>query len=128
MVTNMFLNLLFVGILLSLQFRGPHMGLALASTSAAYLNAAMLFHGLRKQGVYHPEHGWGRVLFAVVVACILMLVALLWQIGSLDQWLMAPVADRARRLAVHVVGGTLLYLAVLFLAGLRKHHLEKGAV
>jgi putative peptidoglycan lipid II flippase len=128
MVTNMLLNLVFVGILLSLEFKGPHMGLALASTVAAYLNAAMLFRGLRKQSVYHPEHGWGRVLFAVMTACILMLVALLWQIGSLDQWLMAPVADRARMLAVHVVGGTLLYLAVLYLAGLRKHHLEKGAV
>lgn len=128
MVSNMALNLLFVGVLVSLQFKGPHMGLALASTVAAYLNATMLFRGLRHKDIYQPVPGWGRIMFAVLVASILMAAALLWHIGSIDQWFMAPAAGRIRMLAVHVVGGTLLYLVTLYVAGLRKHHLDKGAV
>ncbi len=42
MVTNMVLNLVFVGLLLSQGFEGPHAGLALASSAAAYLNAMLL--------------------------------------------------------------------------------------
>jgi len=128
MVSNMFLNLLFVGVLLLMQFKGPHTGLALASSFAAYLNAATLFRGLRRKGVYQPDHGWGRVLFSVGMACLLMAALLVWQYGTLDHWLMAPARHRAGMLAALVTGGSLVYFVSLFGAGLRRHHLEKGGV
>jgi putative peptidoglycan lipid II flippase len=128
MVTNMLLNFLFVGVLVSLHFKGPHIGLALASSIAAYLNAIMLYRGLRQQEVYQPQAGWTRVFFAVILACTVMIAGLVWQYGSLDQWFAGDVFTRARMLAFLVVGGVLLYLLTLFGAGLRKHHLEKGAV
>ncbi len=128
MVSNMVLNLLFVGVLLMWRFKGPHMGLAMASTVAAYLNASMLFRGLRRQGVYRPAPGWSRVLLAVGLASGVMVAALLWQHGTQDQWLLAPATERARMLAKLVIGGSLLYLVALFSAGLRKHHLEQGGV
>ena len=128
MVTNMFLNLLFVGLMLFLQFRGPHAGLTLASTVAGYLNAAMLFRNLRRQGAYTPEPGWARVLSAVALACILMATFLAWQYGTQEQWLLASASLRARMLAQLIIGGILIYVAVLFSAGLRKHHLGKGGV
>ncbi|NNK38266.1 MAG: murein biosynthesis integral membrane protein MurJ, partial [Xanthomonadales bacterium] len=52
MVANMVLNLVFVGSLLAIDFRGPHTGLALASSAAAYLNAGLLYRMLRKQEAY----------------------------------------------------------------------------
>ncbi len=52
MVSNMGLNFIFVGVLLAMAFKGPHTGLALASSVAAYINAGMLYRGLRKQGAY----------------------------------------------------------------------------
>ena len=128
MVSNTLFALLFVGVLLSLHFKGPHTGLALASTVAAYLNASMLFRGLRRQGVYQPAAGWAKVLFAVLLACIAMVAVMLWQHGTRDVWLLAPMADRVRMLAILLTASTLVYLAVLFGAGLRKHHLEKGGV
>jgi len=128
MVSNSLLALLFVGLLLSLNFKGPHAGLALASTVAGYLNAWMLFQGLRRQRVYLPEPGWAKVLRAVLLACIAMVGFLLWQYGTLDHWLAATVRDRARMLAMLVTGGSVAYLIVLFIAGLRKHHLGKGGV
>jgi putative peptidoglycan lipid II flippase len=128
MVSNMVLNLLFVGVLLGLHFKGPHTGLALASTVAAYVNAWMLYRGLQRPGVYQPEAGWGRVLFAVSAASVLMVLAILWKCGATEQWLSATARERASMLTVLVVGGSLVYIFTLFAAGLRKHHLEKGGV
>jgi putative peptidoglycan lipid II flippase len=128
MVSNMFLNLLFVGVLISFQFEGPHAGLALASAVAAYLNASMLYFGLRRSGVYKPEPGWSRVIIAVLLACIAMSAALLWRYGELEEWLSAPVSGRVQMLSVLIVGAAVIYLLTLLLAGLRKQHLSKGAV
>lgn len=128
MVSNMFLNFLFVGTLLAIHFHGAHTGLALASSVAAYINASMLYRGLRRQGAYLPEPGWSRVVVAVLVACALMVAGLLWRYGALPEWFAAPVGTRIRMLAELIVGACLVYAVALFGAGLRKHHLEKGAV
>ena len=128
MVSNMGLNLLFVGVLVAIHFKGAHTGLALASSFAAYLNASLLYRGVRKQGAYQPETGWGRVISAVLIASGLMAAGLLWRYGSLADWFAAPAAGRIRMLAELVGGACLVYGLALFGAGLRKHHLEKGAV
>ena len=128
MVSNMGLNLLFVGVLLALHFKGPHAGLALASAIASYINAYMLYQGLRHDGVYHPAHGWSRVLFAVLAGTAAMAAWLLWRYGSIEHWLAAGAHVRVRMLADLVISGSVIYLAVMFGSGLRKHHLEKGAV
>jgi len=127
MVSNMLLNFLFVGTLVAMQFKGPHTGLALASSVAAYINAGLLYRGLRREGTYHPEPGWGRVSLAVILGCIAMVAALLWQYGEVQQWADAAAVARAGRLASLILLGTLAYGLVLIGGGLRMHHLEKGA-
>jgi putative peptidoglycan lipid II flippase len=128
MISNMLMNFLFVGILISLSFQGPHMGLALASSLAAYINAAMLYRGLRHQRAYDPISGWFRVVIAVSIASCLMLAFLLYGSADALTWTGEPASGRARRLIILVVGGVLVYFISLFLAGFRRHHLEKGAV
>jgi len=128
MVSNMLLNFLFVGVLLAMSFKGPHMGLALASSLAAYINAGLLYRGLRLQGAYQPEPGWFRVSAAVLLASICMLAGIWWFSADATVWVAEPAAARAARLAWLVCGAVLVYFVALFLAGFRKHHLEKGAV
>jgi putative peptidoglycan lipid II flippase len=127
MVSNMVLNFVFVGALLLLDFRGPHTGLALASSAAAYINAGLLYHMLRKHGVYRPEPGWGRVLVAVMAACIAMVLALYWQYGDVSGWVGASAALRATHLTLLIGLGVFVYALALFAAGLRRRHLEKGS-
>jgi putative peptidoglycan lipid II flippase len=127
MVSNMVLNLIFVVTLLVLEFRGPHTGLALASSVAAYINAGLLYRMLRRQGAYQPEPGWGRVLLAVAAGCIAMVALLAWQTGGLPLWAEATAAVRATRLSVLVVVGALVYALATLAGGLRPRHLEKGA-
>jgi len=127
MGSNMLLNFAFVGTMVLAEFKGPHTGLALASSVAAYINAGLLYRGLRMQGTYRPEHGWGRVTAAVLAACVAMTAALWWQFGELQQWLDASAIDRAFRLSALILFGIVVYAAVVLAGGLRKHHLEKGA-
>jgi putative peptidoglycan lipid II flippase len=118
---------LFVGVLLAIHFEGPHTGLALASSVAAYINAGLLYRGLRRQGIYRPEAGWGRVCFAVLIACTAMVAALLWQYGDIQQWVDSRALSRTGRLCALIGVGVVVYGLVILAAGLRKHHLEKGA-
>ena len=127
MVSNMVLNLVFVGSLLAIGFKGPHTGLALASSAAAYINAGLLYWMLRRHQVYQPEKGWGRIFMAVVLACLAMLAALYWQYGDIQQWAEASALSRAIRLSWLILFGVVVYGVTLLLAGLRIHHFEKGA-
>ncbi|HKJ18977.1 MAG TPA: murein biosynthesis integral membrane protein MurJ [Xanthomonadales bacterium] len=126
MVSNMALNLLFVGVLLWLSFRGPHTGLALASSVAAYINAGLLFRGLRNQGVYQPLPGWLRVFLAVIIASVGMLALLYWMTGGVSLWASLGAMDRGLRLFYVVSASIWTYAWLLLIAGLRKRHLEKG--
>jgi len=127
MVSNMVLNLAFVASLLAIGFRGPHTGLALASSAAAYINAGLLFRALRRQGVYQPEQGWGRVLLAVTAGGAAMVGVLLWQAGDLPQWSEAGAISRALRLTWLIALGSAIYTAATLAGGLRLRHLEKGS-
>lgn len=127
MVSNMALNFIFVGTLLAIGFKGPHTGLALASSAAAYINAGLLYRMLRKHGVYQPEPGWGRVTLAVAVSCVAMLGTLWWQYGDLAGWIQAPAIRRATHLCLLIGFGIIVYTVALFASGLRRHHLEKGS-
>ncbi|MBT8063543.1 MAG: murein biosynthesis integral membrane protein MurJ [Gammaproteobacteria bacterium] len=127
MVANMVLNLVFVGSLLAIDFRGPHTGLALASSAAAYLNAGLLYRMLRKQEAYRPEPGWAVVIFSVVLACLAMVAALVWQHGDVGGWAAADALDRALRLCGLIGLGVVVYAVFLVTGGLRPRHLAKGA-
>ena len=127
MVSNMALNFIFVGVLLALAFKGPHTGLALASSVAAYINAGLLYRGLRKQGAYRPEPGWGRVVSAVGIACAAMVAAIAWQHGPIADWAVSSAYQRGLRLTVLIGLGVVVYGAALAAGGLRPRHLAKGA-
>jgi len=127
MVTNMLLNLLFVGILLHQGFEGPHAGLALASSAAAYLNALLLFRGLRKRGVFAPEKGWLRLMTAVTLGSITMGALLYFMTHDIQSWLNATVATRIRNLALCISFGVIAYIFTCMIAGLKTHDLVRGA-
>jgi len=127
MVTNMLLNLLFVGVLLHQGFEGPHAGLALASSAAAYLNAMLLFRGLRKRGVFAPEKGWLRLLVAVALGSMTMGALLYFMTHDIQSWLNAAVATRIRNLALCISFGVIVYVFTCMVAGLKTHDLVRGA-
>ncbi len=92
MIANMVMNIVFVGALFALWHRpddlgggwldalarvpGLHMGLALASALASYLNLAQLWLALRRDGIYVRQPGWTAHLVRLGVSCAAMVAVI----------------------------------------------------
>src|SRR5258705_6613434 len=77
--------------LMNLAFIGPlkHAGLALAIGLGACLNAALLYRGLRKVGIYAPQPGWPVFALKVAASVGFMAIVLFSTMGEASWWLIA---------------------------------------
>lgn len=115
MVSNMVLNLL---LLIPLA----HVGLALATSLSAFLNAALLWWGLHKGAGLALRPGWGGFLLRITIALACML-AILASLARPDTvWVAWTDPQRAFWLVLTCCGGGLGYLLALWLVGLRVAH------
>ena len=112
MVANMACNLMLV-------FWLQHVGLALATTMSAFLNAGLLFLGLRKAGVFKPEAGWWLYGARLLAANVTMAGVLLWMEGDVQQWLEWSLWQRTGQMGVTVIAGLGGYVLTLLLVGVR---------
>jgi len=96
-----------------------HAGLALATGVAACVNALLLYRGLRREGVYAPLPGWGRLWLQVLLATLAMALLLVLAVPALGQWLAWGPSLRVAVLMAVVVAAVLVYAAALWLGGLR---------
>ncbi len=118
MVANMVMNIIFV-------FPLAHAGLALATSLSAFLNAYLLYRGLRRDGVYHPGSGWLKLGLQVLLANLALAAVLWWGAGDLSQWFAWDGMTRALQLSLWIVVGAVVYFAMLLLCGVRPKALLK---
>lgn len=96
-----------------------HAGLALSIGLAACLNAALLYHGLRRRAVYVPQPGWSKFGLRIAIA-LTVLAAILWfGMGKEADWLTAPTWTRVAHLSALVTAGAAAYFATLWALGFR---------
>ena len=119
MLANMAMNLLFVIPLVQSGFSGPHMGLALAPSIAAYLNAGLLYRKLRRRGIYTPHGGWGTWWFRLLAALVVMAGVIWLMRAGLSEWLAWGLSQRILQLLLCILAGALSYFATLWLLGVR---------
>jgi putative peptidoglycan lipid II flippase len=110
-VANVILSLSLVGSL-------AHVGLALAIAISAWVNAALLYFGLRRSGVYVPDSGWLVFIGRVVVAALIMGGAVLWLAGATSTWVDADLFMRMGRMTLVVSMGIAVYVGVLLATGM----------
>jgi putative peptidoglycan lipid II flippase len=105
-----------------------HAGLALSIGVAALINASWLLVGLRRQGVYRPEPGWGRFLLQVMLATALLGGVLAAAAQGLD-WtgLRQTPWSRIGWMAACLGGAMLLYVAALAATGLKVRQFTQRA-
>lgn len=126
MGANVVMNGLFVGGMVWAGFEGPHAGLALASTCSAYLNAGLLYRGLRRRDAYRPADGWLR-LWASLGLSVAAMVAVLWLwTPGLEIWLRMPALTRATDLLLYILFGAAVFGLSGWIAGLRPQHFSRG--
>lgn len=91
-----------------------HAGLSLSIGVGACMNAALLFAGLYKRGIYRPAPGWKLFFVQLLAACLILAGVLLWFTQSFD-W----VALGARPLArIALLGASLVLCAVVYFGAL----------
>lgn len=101
-----------------------HVGLALATSVAACVNALLLWRGLRNSGRCRLTRltlwSMGRCL----IATLIMVAALWWITPGAADWLVATVAERSWWLLRSVAVGGGVYLAAIWLIGGRLSQLK----
>jgi len=116
---NMLFNIVFVVPMAMNDMTGPHAGLALATSVSAIINASLLFHTLRKQGIYRAQPGWLRLGGQVMLACVLMVLYLSWAIGDINNWIAWGVMDRVLNLLQLIGIAGVIYITTLVISGAR---------
>ena len=118
MAANMGFNLILVWPL-------AHVGLALATSMSALLNAGMLWWGLRKTGVYQAQPGWPLFILRLVLACGAMSAVVLWMVADMEQWLAWGWQQKTWHMTLLVVVGIAAFIVTLVATGMRLRHLRR---
>ncbi len=140
MIANMGLNLLFVGGLFLFwsehagaggdllariaAIPGLHMGIALASSVASYLNLWLLWRALRSDGIYQREPGWTAHLWRLASACVVMVGVVVAGLYLWPDWVTTPILSRALHLGAIVAAAGMVYVGALYAGGLRLRDLR----
>jgi putative peptidoglycan lipid II flippase len=109
-ISNVILSLLLIGLL------GP-MGIALATSLAAWINVVMLVRALRQHGHFQTDAGFRKRVPRIAIASALMAVALLLATQALAGPLRGGLALKVLSLAALVGGGIALYGALALALG-----------
>ncbi|MEF1338509.1 murein biosynthesis integral membrane protein MurJ, partial [Vibrio rotiferianus] len=119
MLTNMVFNAIFA------YFYG-YVGLAIATALSAFVNMALLYRGLHIAGVYQVTKRTVFFIIRLMVAGAAMVAAILWQLEDMPVWLNWSFAHRSGVLGMLIALGASVYLAVVFLLGVRLKDLKAG--
>ena len=127
MVCNMFMNIAFVVPLVMMDYEAPHVGLALATSLSAYINAMLLYSGLRNNGIFTPQAGWLAWIFRTIIASTAMAATVLWLNPDAIQWSSWSLMQRLGNLFFIIMTAAVTYFVLLWLQGLRPSHLKKSS-
>ena len=126
MAANMVMNLLFV-LPLMYYWNIGHLGLALATSLAAYINAGLLLRGLLLRGAYQFQPGWKRYAARLLLATASMAAAVVWVAPEAAIWLDWQWQRRILEIALVCSVGIGAYMVTHWILGTRLGHLRAPA-
>ena len=125
MVSNMVLNVALVLPLMTM-FNMGHVGLALATSLSAWLNAGLLYRGLRRDAVLPEASVPSKWLLQIGLASAAMTWVLVWMLPGQTEWTMWAWWERATQLGVLCLTGFGVFAAGLWLTGVRPADLKRS--
>lgn len=123
MAANMVLNIIFV-IPLHFYWQLGHVGLALATSASACLNAGLLYKGLRCGGVYQPVAGMLTAVLRIICSAVLMAAVVMYLLPDSTLWLDWSWQQRSLQLLPLCVLGFVVYALSLLALGARPVHFK----
>lgn len=140
LVANMLFNVLILAILYKLRVPaelqqgsvwvalskvpGLHFALGLASAIASYLNLALLWHWLKRAGVYERQPGWSWFLLRLLAACGVMAATVLFGMHFAPDFTKITLIPRVAWLSGLVLGGVGIYGVAMLAMGFRPRELH----
>jgi putative peptidoglycan lipid II flippase len=121
MISNMVLNPLFIFPLMWFANLG-HVGLALATSASAWLNAVLLWRGLRRQGAWVSGAEPSLLFWRLPLAVALMGTVLWFVTPVTPEWLAGQWWERVLQLVLLCGLGFVLYAGALLALGVRLRH------
>jgi putative peptidoglycan lipid II flippase len=112
MVANMVFNLILA------PFIG-YVGLALATTLSATLNAWLLYRGLKLQGVYQLSTVTLIFISKLMLSAGVMALVVYQLSSDFDVWLAMKFFEQVQQLTLCIVSGVASYLVMIILLGIR---------
>ncbi len=112
LVSNMVINLILIVPL-------AHVGLAVATSISAFLNAGLLLRGLVKAGLLLFTRVWWILMLRIALATVAMLLLLILLGQPSVQWIAWNDLHRVGYLMMLCTAGGLSYLFILWLLGVR---------
>ena len=112
MVANMAFNLMLA------PFLG-YVGLALATTLSATLNAWLLYRGLKSAGVYSLPTKTLIFIAKLVTSAAVMAIAVFQLSSDFDVWLVMSFIEQVQNLIMCIILGIITYLLMIILLGVR---------
>lgn len=101
-----------------------YVGLAAATALSAFINMALLYRGLHKQGVYVISARTVGYIIRLLIAGGAMVAAILWQMESMSVWLSWGLTQRALTLTGLIALGAIVYLVTALVLGVRLKDLK----
>ena len=118
MVSNMVMNLILIGPL-------AHVGLALATSLSAILNAGLLWYGLHRCGALQMDARWNRTVLQITLAVTAMSGLLLWGVESVTVWSDWDAWARVGHLMKWILLAMVTYFFTLWVTGFRLKELMR---
>ncbi len=112
MVSNMVFNLMLA------PFIG-YVGLAVATTLSATLNAYWLYQGLKQANVFHFSNSILVFIAKLVIAALGMAAVVFWLSPRFDLWLAMSFLEKVQRLVLCIGLGAACYFLTIFILGVR---------
>ncbi|HEY5738239.1 MAG TPA: murein biosynthesis integral membrane protein MurJ [Gammaproteobacteria bacterium] len=122
MFLNMALNVLFVVSMLNTGFVAPHVGLALATSLAAYFNAFRLARELRREQLLGELQTFSIPLLRILAACLAMAALIYFMTPTIEGWSDWRWYRRLGELAWLILPAILCYGILLWIMGFRRQH------
>ncbi len=123
MLLNMVLNVVFVVAMVRTGFDAPHVGLALATSAAAYFNAGLLAWRLQRDAVLGRFVAPGRMLLKILFACGAMAGVIFLLLPPDALWSGWRWHERIVELAWLIGPAILCYGLMLWIMGVRRQHI-----
>ncbi len=104
---------------------GLHFALGMASAVASYLNLMLLWHWLRKAGVFQRQPGWARFMVRLLTACAAMVAVLVAGLHWGPDFTAVPAVTRIAWLSGLTIAGAVVYVAAMLALGFRPRELRE---